>query len=159
LYSIVAWDHVSWPGNDFFVGSRATDDGVKAAATNSMSVLTGVKGEYDPTRGKYQPPQPYTNWGAYILRQLIGFRTGTRATSASTRRPLTSPASGSPTLAALYSDGFDRIRRSLNDPPAGLHRSKSGSHEEPLAHRRLGGGNSHLHRIGLRLERFHRMPI
>ena len=24
LYSLVAWDHVSWPGNDFFVGSRAT---------------------------------------------------------------------------------------------------------------------------------------
>lgn len=66
LYSIVAWDHVSWPGNDFFVGSRATDDGVKAAATSSMSVLTGVAGEYDPARGKYQPPQPYSSWGAIV---------------------------------------------------------------------------------------------
>jgi hypothetical protein len=66
LYSIVAWDHVAWPGNDFFVGSRVTDDGVKAAATSSMSVLTGVKGEYDPTRGKYQPPQPYVNWEAVV---------------------------------------------------------------------------------------------
>jgi hypothetical protein len=66
LYSIVAWDHVSWPGNDFFVGSRATDDGVKAAATSSMSVLTGVAGEYDPVRGKYQPPQPYSSWGAVV---------------------------------------------------------------------------------------------
>jgi len=34
LYSIVAWDHVSWPGNDYWQGSRATDDGVKAAATD-----------------------------------------------------------------------------------------------------------------------------
>ena len=33
FFSIVAWDHVSWPGNDFFAGSRCTDDGVKAAAT------------------------------------------------------------------------------------------------------------------------------
>jgi hypothetical protein len=37
LSSIVAWDHVSWPDNDFFAGSRCTDDGVKAAATNSTS--------------------------------------------------------------------------------------------------------------------------
>jgi hypothetical protein len=62
LFSIVAWDHVSWPGNDFYPGSRATDDGVKAAATNSMFVLTGVEGTYDPTCWKYQPPQPYRNW-------------------------------------------------------------------------------------------------
>jgi hypothetical protein len=37
LFSIVAWDHVSWPGNDYFGGSRCTDDGVKAAATSSPS--------------------------------------------------------------------------------------------------------------------------
>lgn len=66
LYSIVAWDHVSWPGNDFFAGSRATDDGVKAAATSSMSVLTGVKGRYDSARGKYLPTQPYSTWGAVV---------------------------------------------------------------------------------------------
>ncbi|PWU23408.1 MAG: hypothetical protein C5B48_08615, partial [Candidatus Rokuibacteriota bacterium] len=66
LYSVVAWDHVSWPGNDFFTGSRATDDGVKAAATSSMAVLTGVEGEYDPAGGKYQPPQPYRNWNEVV---------------------------------------------------------------------------------------------
>ena len=38
LFSFVAWDHVSWPGNDFYIGFRATDDGVKAAATSSMAV-------------------------------------------------------------------------------------------------------------------------
>jgi hypothetical protein len=68
LFSIVAWDHVSWPGNDFFVGSRATDDGVKAAATSSMSVLTGVEGTYDAAGGKYQPPRPYRHWGE-VVRQ------------------------------------------------------------------------------------------
>jgi hypothetical protein len=66
LYSMVAWDHVSWPGNDFFIGSRATDDGVKAAATDSMSVLTGVEGQYDSVQGRYQPPQPYRNWAAVV---------------------------------------------------------------------------------------------
>lgn len=66
LYSIVAWDHVSWPGNDFFIGSRATDDGVKAAATSSMSVLTGVAGEYHRAGGKYQPPGPFRNWEAVV---------------------------------------------------------------------------------------------
>jgi len=66
LYSIVAWDHVSWPGNDFFAGSRATDDGVKAAATNSMSVLTGVAGEYDPARCMYRPPQSHSSWGSVV---------------------------------------------------------------------------------------------
>jgi len=66
LYSIVAWDHVSWPGNDFFTGSRATDDAVKAAATSSMARLTGVEGEYDPAGGKYQPPPTYRNWEAVV---------------------------------------------------------------------------------------------
>ncbi|NCJ05014.1 hypothetical protein GS597_00455 [Synechococcales cyanobacterium C] len=70
LYSLVAWDHVSWPGNDFFMGSRTTDDGVKAAATNSMSVLTGVEGQYDPGQGKYQPPYPYHNWEQVVAEGM-----------------------------------------------------------------------------------------
>jgi hypothetical protein len=68
LSSIVAWDHVSWPGNDFFGGSRCTDDGVKAAATDSMAVLTGFEGRYDPHRGAYLPPAPYRTWGD-VVRQ------------------------------------------------------------------------------------------
>jgi hypothetical protein len=66
LFSIVAWDHVSWPGNDYFGGSRCTDDGVKAAATDSMAVLTGVAGRYDPHRGAYLPPEPYRTWGEVV---------------------------------------------------------------------------------------------
>ena len=62
LFSVVAWDHVSWPGNDFFAGSRCTDDGVKAAATDSMAMLTGVEGRYDPHRCAYLPPPPYRTW-------------------------------------------------------------------------------------------------
>ncbi len=66
LFSIVARDHVSWPGNDFFGGSRCTDDGVKAAATNSMAVMTGVEGRYDPARRAYLPPEPYRTWGEVV---------------------------------------------------------------------------------------------
>jgi hypothetical protein len=66
LFSVVAWDHVSWPGNDFFGGSRCTDDGVKAAATNSMAVITGVEGHYDAVRGAYLPPAPYQMWAEVV---------------------------------------------------------------------------------------------
>ena len=62
LFSIVAWDHVSWPGNDFFGGSRCTDDGVKAAATDSMRVLTGITGSYHAGQATYLPPAPYRTW-------------------------------------------------------------------------------------------------
>jgi hypothetical protein len=71
LFSIVAWDHVSWPGNDFFAGSRSTDDGVKAAATNSMAVITGVEGIYSKTYHQYQPPDGYHDWGELVRRKKI----------------------------------------------------------------------------------------
>lgn len=66
LFSFVAWDHVSWPGNDFFGGSRCTDDGVKAAATNSMAEVTGVQGTYSAKRTAYLPPEPYATWGELV---------------------------------------------------------------------------------------------
>lgn len=62
LYSIVAWDHVSWPGNDFYAGARATDDGVNAAATSSMAAITGIQGQYNPASKTYNPPAKYRNW-------------------------------------------------------------------------------------------------
>ncbi len=69
LYSIVAWDHVSWPGNDFHIDSRTTDDGVKAAATDVLAVLTGVQGNYSKNSGTYQPPVPYSNWAEVVADQ------------------------------------------------------------------------------------------
>ncbi|KAG7343453.1 hypothetical protein IV203_021398 [Nitzschia inconspicua] len=62
FFSFVAWDHVSWPGNDFWKGSRATDDGVKAAATSSMGVMTGYEGFYDKQYREYRPPRNFTWW-------------------------------------------------------------------------------------------------
>jgi hypothetical protein len=62
LYSLVAWDPVSWPGNDFYLGERVTDDGVKAAATDTMYRMTGIKGEYSAKANKYLPPSPFENW-------------------------------------------------------------------------------------------------
>lgn len=69
LYSIVVWDHVSRPGNDLFIGARATDDGVKAAVTSSMAALTGLEGHYDLKLGQYQPPQPYRTLGEVVQTQ------------------------------------------------------------------------------------------
>jgi len=71
LFSFVAWDHVSWPGNDFWGGSRATDDGVKAAATDSMYKLSGVEGRYDGRLRQYMPPDPYKTWEAVLKAKSI----------------------------------------------------------------------------------------
>ena len=73
LFSFVAWDHVSWPGNDFFGGARCTDDGVKAAATSSMAEVTGVSGAYSEGRTAYMPPEPYTTWGELVRERGIAF--------------------------------------------------------------------------------------
>ena len=62
FHSIVAWDHVSWPGNDFWAGARATDDGVKAAATDVMKSLAGIAGAYDSHVHAYLPPKPWRTW-------------------------------------------------------------------------------------------------
>lgn len=69
LISLVAWDHVSWPGNDFYIGSRATDDGVKAAATSTMLAMTGYAGQYSQNSHAYQPPPPYVNWESMIAKK------------------------------------------------------------------------------------------
>lgn len=60
-HSIVAWDMVSYPGNDFWTNHRQTDDGVKAAATNVMSKMTGCEGYYDRKKFKYLP-KDYRLW-------------------------------------------------------------------------------------------------
>lgn len=71
LFSCVAWDHVSWPGNDFYGGSRQTDDGVKAAATSSMFTMTGIEGLYNPRRYCYEPPSQYQNWEAVVVKNRL----------------------------------------------------------------------------------------
>lgn len=76
LFSMVAWDHVSWPGNDFYGGSRATDDGVKAAATDSMSVMTGVEGSYNQASNCYEPPKSYSNWGSVVAKNKLKLEVG-----------------------------------------------------------------------------------
>ncbi|MEL7046653.1 MAG: hypothetical protein AAGL66_16810, partial [Pseudomonadota bacterium] len=75
LFSLVAWDHVSWPGNDFYLGSRATDDGVKAAATSSMLSMTGIEGQYDAARFGYAQPLEYDSWRDAIHKSGIRLST------------------------------------------------------------------------------------
>lgn len=74
LFSVVAWDHVSWPGNDFYAGSRCTDDGVKAAATDVMHGITGVAGWYDTSRHAYLPPAPCRTWGEVVADRGLRLR-------------------------------------------------------------------------------------
>ena len=71
LFSVVAWDHVSWPGNDFYAGSRSTDDGVKAAASNSMMAMTGIEGKYNPVTHTYDPPTNYRTWTEVVTQNNL----------------------------------------------------------------------------------------
>lgn len=71
LFSLVAWDHVSWPGNDYYAGSRATDDGVKAAATDSMYELTNIEGYYSNQKKAYLPPNDFTNWNNVVEKYQL----------------------------------------------------------------------------------------
>jgi len=71
LMSIVAWDHVSWPGNDFYIGSRATDDGVKAAATSSMFSMTGIEGKYDRESFSYKPLPAFRTWSEVVKKNAL----------------------------------------------------------------------------------------
>jgi hypothetical protein len=73
LASFVAWDHVSWPGNDFYGSSRATDDGVKAAATSSMFAMTGVEGQYDRHTHRYMPPVGIGSWDQVVRERNLRF--------------------------------------------------------------------------------------
>lgn len=73
LTSFVAWDQFSWPGNDFWPGSRATDDGVKAASTNTMAVITGVQGTYNSKNGSYEPPKEYIHWQQLAKSKQLQF--------------------------------------------------------------------------------------
>jgi len=62
LFKIVAWDHVSYPGNDFWIGSRATDDGIAAAATDSMNAFTTVEGHYEKNKKEFVMPNGSDEW-------------------------------------------------------------------------------------------------
>jgi ADP-ribosylglycohydrolase len=74
LYSVVAWDHVSWPGNDYWAGARSTDDGVKAAATDAMFALTGFRGRYEPSAASYLPPEGTASWESLVLEHHLHLR-------------------------------------------------------------------------------------
>jgi len=73
LCSCVAWDHVSWPGNDSYIGHRMTDDGVKAAATSSMYRITGIEGYYSTEDSAYLPPTTFKNWDAVVRKHQLQF--------------------------------------------------------------------------------------
>ena len=61
-------------GNDFFGGSRMTDDGVKAAATDVMYALTGLRGRYDPIVHQYLPPEPFRTWGDVVSSKGVSLK-------------------------------------------------------------------------------------
>lgn len=76
LSSVVAWDPVSWPGNDFYAGNRTTDDGVKAAATNVIERITGIAGIYSEKDHSFVPKDyPDDTWETIIRKQGLSLYT------------------------------------------------------------------------------------
>ncbi len=76
LVKAVAWDHISWPGNDFWNNNnRSTDDGASAAASAICYTLTGVKGQYDKKTQKYLPPQGMRDWEQVINDKNLTLKT------------------------------------------------------------------------------------
>ena len=76
LFSLVAWDHVSWVTNDLIRGGRITDDGVKGSATDTLTMVTGYPGSYDTSNlhlPKYSPQGDYVNWEQCIIEQGLSF--------------------------------------------------------------------------------------
>jgi hypothetical protein len=71
LASFVAWDHFSYPGNDFWGGSRATDDGVKGASTDTMYKVTGIHGKYNARLAAYMPEAKATTWAEVAAANQI----------------------------------------------------------------------------------------
>ena len=79
----MAWDHVSWPGNEYYSGARATDDGVKAAATSSMASMTGIEGHHNPASASYDPQLPFRNWKAVVLGKSLQLELAGRVSNTS----------------------------------------------------------------------------
>lgn len=94
LVSIVAWDHVSKPGNDYWGGARQTDDGVKAAATDTMPVLTGISGVYLKDR-LVPADQPTSTWTERTQGNTV-LCVNNNVTHHETRMPLVHTAAAAP---------------------------------------------------------------
>jgi hypothetical protein len=56
---------------DLYIDRVMTDDGVKAAATNSMTVMTGIEGRYDQRINHYCPPAEYSDWDEVVSKNKI----------------------------------------------------------------------------------------
>ncbi|APS55922.1 hypothetical protein [Piscirickettsia salmonis] len=90
LATLVAADAFSHAGTDFFRLSRKTDEGVKAAATDSMTQFSGIPGKYDKTSGKYLPEEKNTTWRRLFKREdfELSFATATVCSSDGTVIPI-----------------------------------------------------------------------
>lgn len=77
LFSLAAWDPASWPGDESWLGSRASDASAKASASDSMYRITGVQGSYDASSTMYLPPAPYRDWNAVIEERGVVLDTST----------------------------------------------------------------------------------
>lgn len=77
FFSVVAWDPVSFPGNEANKGERWTDDGVKAMATNAIAKILGISGNFYNNLTHTFLPQGMTSWLPIINKNKITMKAGT----------------------------------------------------------------------------------
>ena len=66
LYTVIAGDHVAFPGNDMYLNSCHTHEGGIGARTNLLGVITGIEGEYIEQEAKFLPKEdPTKTWNYY----------------------------------------------------------------------------------------------
>ena len=67
LFSIVAWDHVL-AGQRLLRRQPLHRRRRQSRRHDSMAVLTGIEGRYDPHHGAYLPPAPYRTWEEVVMQ-------------------------------------------------------------------------------------------
>lgn len=77
FFSVATWGHASWCHMAFWTGERSSDASAKAAATDCMYALTGVKGSYDAQTARYVPPEGYKDWSDVVDQHGLTLDTST----------------------------------------------------------------------------------
>lgn len=70
IFSVVAGDPVSFPGNDMYIDSKFTDEGAQGGATDLVTKITGIPGHYDQGMWRTRNNTPWQNIKACTFQAL-----------------------------------------------------------------------------------------
>lgn len=114
VYTVVAGDHVAFPGNDMYINSCRTHEGGVGARTNLLGVITGIEGEYIEQKAKFLPTEdPEKRWDYYCKTNevCLGVETVTIALENGTikKEPYQHSSGYKPAYLDAYKTTYDSI--------------------------------------------------